>query len=196
MSSTFDDKAIGERLLSIRTEKGLSQQAIADALGVSLRTYQNYERGDRPVSKELLCSLVEKYRVDIAWVLTGERTSSDARPSEIDAIVFENVTKALASEESEYRCVNSADFARMTSLIYNQVCRIQDPEEQKSHIKSAVIMLSVSMLRQSIKQMTEHRDKLENPNLPGVFEKTIFDMESRINKLMGSIAKTPANDKN
>lgn len=36
-----------ENLKRARKEKGLSQQALADLLGISLRYYQNIEKGDR-----------------------------------------------------------------------------------------------------------------------------------------------------
>ena len=36
-----------ERLRSARKARGMTQQQVADALGVSLRYYQNIEAGDR-----------------------------------------------------------------------------------------------------------------------------------------------------
>ena len=36
-----------ENLKKARREKGLTQQAVADLLGISLRYYQNLETGDR-----------------------------------------------------------------------------------------------------------------------------------------------------
>lgn len=36
-----------ENLKKARKEKGLTQQAVADLLGISLRYYQNIEKGDR-----------------------------------------------------------------------------------------------------------------------------------------------------
>lgn len=39
-----------ENLIKARKEKGLTQQQVADVLGISLRYYQNIEKGDRDVS--------------------------------------------------------------------------------------------------------------------------------------------------
>ena len=36
-----------ENLIRARKEKGLTQQQVADVLGISLRYYQNIEKGDR-----------------------------------------------------------------------------------------------------------------------------------------------------
>ena len=56
---------------SCRELLGLSQQAFADQLGLALRTYQNYERGDRTVTKELMDALWGTFGVDPIWVMRG-----------------------------------------------------------------------------------------------------------------------------
>lgn len=64
---------ISERLKEVRDALGLSQQAMADQLGVSLRSQQNYEAGKRTPDAEYLAALAEK-DVDIQYVLTGRRS--------------------------------------------------------------------------------------------------------------------------
>ena len=64
-----DLPAIGNRLAYVRAQ--VSQRAHAEALGVPLRTYQNYERGEREPDVRTLLALQERgWRVD--WLLTGE----------------------------------------------------------------------------------------------------------------------------
>ncbi|EIJ44003.1 putative transcriptional regulator [Beggiatoa alba B18LD] len=72
MSSTNENINIGKRLLYLRESKGLNQEEISDSVGISLRAYQNYERGERTISKELIHALLSTYGVDPVWLLTGD----------------------------------------------------------------------------------------------------------------------------
>lgn len=94
MSSSFDDISVGERLFQVRRRHRLSQQAFAQSLGVGARTYQNYERGDRPVNKELLLALYEQFHCDPTWVLTGKYPS-------LNAAALSRIFETMADEERE-----------------------------------------------------------------------------------------------
>jgi transcriptional regulator with XRE-family HTH domain len=86
-----DLPAIGNRLAHVRAQA--SQRAHADALGVPLRTYQNYERGEREPDVRTLLALQERgWRVD--WLLTGDG------PERLDATgVAESDRPAYGSQE-------------------------------------------------------------------------------------------------
>lgn len=43
----MDSKKIAEKLIGLRTEKGLTQQQLADFLGISVSAVTNYELGIR-----------------------------------------------------------------------------------------------------------------------------------------------------
>lgn len=60
---------IGDRLTHIRADS--SQKTHASTLEVPLRTYQNYERGDREPDLRTLLALVEQ-GWNANWLLTGE----------------------------------------------------------------------------------------------------------------------------
>lgn len=75
------DEMIGARLKEARQQLDLSQQVFADSLGVSLRTYQNYERGHRPISKDLLCALIQQHGISLAAILTGTISVCDEEPN-------------------------------------------------------------------------------------------------------------------
>jgi transcriptional regulator with XRE-family HTH domain len=75
--SRCDDKKIGGRLLGYREKIDLSQGQIAKAIGISLRAYQNYERGERSITKEVICALSDKFGVDPTWLLMGVGTDKD-----------------------------------------------------------------------------------------------------------------------
>ena len=63
----------GEKIKSLRREQKMTQQALADALNVSLRTISNYETGGlRPRYKETYDKLAELFNVPKAYLLTDE----------------------------------------------------------------------------------------------------------------------------
>lgn len=77
-------EAIGARLIDCRTELGLSQAAMAEALGVSARAYHSYEKGKRGLPVETAVSLVEQFGGDLNWLLRGIRNTDVER--NVDAL--------------------------------------------------------------------------------------------------------------
>jgi transcriptional regulator with XRE-family HTH domain len=71
MSSPDLNVEIGERLKAIREKARLSQTEFAERLGVVLRTYASYERGERSLSVEVLKALHDEFHVDPMWLLSG-----------------------------------------------------------------------------------------------------------------------------
>ena len=65
---------IGARLAICRSEIGVSQAAMAEAIGVSHRAYHSYEKGKRGVPVEALVKMQGKYEVDLAWLLLGTQS--------------------------------------------------------------------------------------------------------------------------
>ena len=60
------------RLQKIRKKLKLSQEEIADETNITYRAYTSYERGDRKPSFEFLVKLVEKYNVNLNWLIAGK----------------------------------------------------------------------------------------------------------------------------
>ncbi len=58
-----------ERLKELRKEANLTQKAVGEILGVSQRTYSNYEVGDRDMSPEILVKLADFYGVTVDYIL-------------------------------------------------------------------------------------------------------------------------------
>lgn len=72
MSSTNENILIGQRLLAVRKANDLNQKDFSESIGLSMRAYQNYERGEREISKELIRAFFEVYRIDPVWLILGE----------------------------------------------------------------------------------------------------------------------------
>ena len=58
-----------DRLRETRKAKGMTQQAVADDLGILLRSYQRYERGESEPSLYALVSLSVTLGVSSDWLL-------------------------------------------------------------------------------------------------------------------------------
>lgn len=60
---------LAARLKSARLAKGYTLQRSADSVSVALRTYQNYEAGDRCPSLEVLVALAREFGVTTDYLL-------------------------------------------------------------------------------------------------------------------------------
>lgn len=66
---------ISEKLKTLRKNHNYTIQAVADGIGIAVRTYQNYEYGQREISSEALFKLADFYHVTTDYLLgreTGE----------------------------------------------------------------------------------------------------------------------------
>jgi transcriptional regulator with XRE-family HTH domain len=61
----------GRRLIAIRNVEGLKQAEFAEKLGLSLRAYINYERGEREMPTAMFRALCDEFRIDPLWLLNG-----------------------------------------------------------------------------------------------------------------------------
>lgn len=57
------------RLKELRQEKGLTQQALADEMGVTKRTYIYWEKGDRQIKPEKAQQLADYFGVSVGYLL-------------------------------------------------------------------------------------------------------------------------------
>lgn len=69
-----------KRIRALRLESGLSQQKIADYLGVAQRTYSDYESGDTRLPIGQLIALARYYDVSMNYI-SGASNQRTAFPS-------------------------------------------------------------------------------------------------------------------
>lgn len=60
---------MNEKLKELRREMGVKQKEVADAIGVSLSAYGNYEQGIREPSNAVLVKLCKYYKVTADYLL-------------------------------------------------------------------------------------------------------------------------------
>ena len=71
----MDQKRIGSFLRELRTEKGLTQEQLAEKLNVSCRTVSRWENGNNMPDLSIIVELADFYDIDIRELLNGERKS-------------------------------------------------------------------------------------------------------------------------
>ena len=66
-----------ERLNAVRKSKGFTAAQMAEALGIGLRSYRNYESAAREPSLDTLCSIADLLRVSTDYLLCRDEASAD-----------------------------------------------------------------------------------------------------------------------
>ena len=64
--------SIGQKLTSLRKAKKLSQKAVAEALGISSRTYLRWEKDENKPSKDALKKLSDLYGEELSAYVDGK----------------------------------------------------------------------------------------------------------------------------
>jgi transcriptional regulator with XRE-family HTH domain len=76
------DRHVGEQIRLRRTELGLTQDQLADALKVSYQQIQKYESGANRISAGRIFEIAHKLDVDIGWFFAGyEAADEDLTPA-------------------------------------------------------------------------------------------------------------------
>jgi transcriptional regulator with XRE-family HTH domain len=123
MSSSADHGNYHQRVGQVREHLELSQDKMARQLGLSLRAYANYERGERAIPVELLRGLYEQFAVDPVWLLTGDGAmifDRDVR-YRLDQKTLDNVLTAVARIEQRLAVpLDAKKKARLVGLLYEQ----------------------------------------------------------------------------
>ena len=75
----MDQIKVGAFLKDLRREKGITQEQLAEELGVSGRTISRWENGNNMPDISLLVEIAEYFDVSIPEIIKGERKSEDMK---------------------------------------------------------------------------------------------------------------------
>lgn len=92
--SVFVPQEIGGRLRDARDELGLTQEELADLVGVSTRSWQGYEAGD-VVPYRHMAKIADITRKSVAWLIHGD-TDEPVRDPEWMAPLREELSTEIA----------------------------------------------------------------------------------------------------
>ena len=79
----FDLRTIGNKLLTIRKRMGMTQAEVAEAAGLSDRTYADIERGSVNMRTETILCICSVLHITPDEILTEESASLAARQAEL-----------------------------------------------------------------------------------------------------------------
>ena len=112
---------LGDRLRVARDQAGLSQEAVAELVGVSWMTVHRWEHGQRTIADEKLTRLGEIYGKSVRWFLTLEEGDLDA-PNGRYAIA-RRLYRRIAEAPEKYQ-------AMIERVVTDILDGVEGPEEQ------------------------------------------------------------------
>jgi transcriptional regulator with XRE-family HTH domain len=122
---------IGERIKDIRKSKKMTQQALADAIGLKRNTIANYEIGNIVPSDRTISDICRVFGVSETWLRTGEGEMlvPVTRDEQIAAFMGD-----LLSGTPDFRCRLIAVLARLSKEEWKMLEKIANMllEEEKA----------------------------------------------------------------
>lgn len=96
----MDQVKIGKFLQELRKEKGLTQEQLAEKMGVARRTVSRWETGNNMPDLDLLIELSDLYDVGLRELLDGERKNEDMDKEMEEAVL--KVAKYSSEEKTRF----------------------------------------------------------------------------------------------
>ncbi len=103
----MDMKLIGNFLKELRKEKGITQEQLAEIMGVAGRTVSRWETASNMPDLSLLLQLAEFYKVDVGELLDGKRKEKAS----------DNEEKELLNKISDYNETKEKKYANICNKV-------------------------------------------------------------------------------
>ena len=103
---------IGSFLKNLRKEKGITQEQLAEKLGVSSRTVSRWETGSNLPDLGMLIELADLYNVDIRELIDGERKSEN-----MDQETKDTLMRAADYAEQDKKRLKKKMLGMMTGVL-------------------------------------------------------------------------------
>ncbi len=115
---------ISERIKAARKECKLTQQQVADVLGLDRSTYSYYELGHLKPSVEVIVKLSAIFNVDIEWLTGADRTGDSLHSPDygielIKAVREKNITELSKNERKFIALFRAASAIDKDKDIYD-----------------------------------------------------------------------------
>ena len=111
----MDQKKIGAFLKALRQEKEMTQEQLAEQLGVSNRTISRWETGSNMPDISLLVEIAEFYEVSISALIHGERKSENMN-EEVKEVANSMADYAAVEKETIIRSVRKQSLLGVCAL--------------------------------------------------------------------------------
>lgn len=117
--TTEEDRAIGARIKALRKVRGLSQTALATALGVTFQQVQKYENGQNRVSAGRLQVVAKFFEVSVSS-LYGDDTEASAPSDTWGSLGLPGAIELLRA----FASIENADLRRHVLGIASSAARM------------------------------------------------------------------------
>ena len=143
----MDQIQIGQFLQTLRKEKGMTQEQLAERLGVARRTVSRWETGSNLPDLDLLIVLSDLYAVDLRELLNGERTQK-TMDKELKETVLKVAEYSNAEKERSAKVVRVYFIVGILALIVNTAVIFLDPGDTfwAGFLKGATIGLALAAM--------------------------------------------------
>ena len=112
----MDQKKIGYFLKELRKEKGITQEKLAEQLGVAGRTVSRWETGSNMPDISLLVEIAEFFEVSIQEIINGER-KSEKMNEEIKEVAVGLSNYATAEKETIIKDIRNYSIFGTIALV-------------------------------------------------------------------------------
>ncbi len=197
------NRTFNERLVELRTEKGLSQKDAAADLGISQALLSHYEKGIREYSLSFLCKAAEYYNVTTDYILgiTDSRSgldSSSLEDREEDSVFNTNSIYRAAIMTHERMNAGSFQAGTSADILYaTTIYRTLFAAAQKGYIPKrwfslppkyaqAICLSLMEAYLDDFPEKTVNARRYGGPE-PKSIEAVIKGVESLLSKMASSI---------
>ena len=112
----MDQQIIGRFLKDLRKEKEVTQQQLAEIMGVSNRTVSRWETGINMPDLDVLIDIADYYEVDIRELLDGER-KSERMNKDLEETIIKVADYSIDEKEKVTKRMNRYFLVGVLALI-------------------------------------------------------------------------------
>lgn len=171
-------QSIGDRIVAVRKQIGLTQQQFADRIGCSRSAFSNYEAGRNAPISPIIQSIIREFGVDETWLRTGngEMFRQETRDEQIASFIGD----LMRDEPDSFRKAFVAALAELSYEDWKVLERIAtavaekaaQSEEQKPAPKSNIVKMagrdgSYQELELTDQQLADLKQRIDSlPDVP------------------------------
>ena len=136
-----------ENLKTLRIEKGMSQQFLADQLHVTRQTISKWERGLSVPDADMLIALSEMFEVSVSTLLNRSINEEDTLENTLLAEKLEQLNLQLAQRNQRSRKVwKVIRFIAISCLVFGILCILLNAVAMKSYqaVEASVVEITES----------------------------------------------------
>ena len=132
----MDQIKVGAFLKDLRKEKGITQEQLAEKLGVSGRTISRWETGNNMPDISLLVEIAEYFDVSIPEIIKGERKSEDMK-EEAKEVAETMSDYAKTEKEQLVKSIRNMSLIGLAALLVYMVLNVTGVYERNNVLRYA-----------------------------------------------------------